>query len=109
MKRDDDASRDQDWAARVAGAVDLLIGDVRDRALHPIFVAVRAVVLAAVVATLVLAVATAAVIGLVRLFDTSVFAGRAWATDFLLGGIFLAAGMLLWALSGKPRKRTAGD
>jgi len=52
---------------------------------------------------------TAGVVGLVRLFDTSVFPGRAWATDLLFGGIFLAAGMLSWAHGGRARKRTAGD
>ncbi|MGD0741972.1 MAG: hypothetical protein ABSA31_01590 [Acidimicrobiales bacterium] len=109
MNRDEDTSGNQDWAARVAGAVDLLVGDIRDRALHPVFVAVRAVVLASIVLVLVLAAVTAGVVGLVRLFDTSVFPGRAWATDLLFGGIFLAAGMLSWAHGGRARKRTAGD
>ncbi|MFZ0058572.1 MAG: hypothetical protein WAL35_00810 [Acidimicrobiales bacterium] len=109
MKRDENTSDNQDWAARVAGAIDLLIGDVRERALHPVFVAVRAVVLAAIVVTLVLVVMTVGVVGLLRLFDTSVFPRRAWASDLLFGGIFLAAGMLCWAQSGRPRKRTAGD
>jgi hypothetical protein len=107
MNRDEKASRDEDWAARVAGVIDLLIGDVRERVLHPVFVVVRAIVLAAVVATLVLVVLSVGVVGLVRLFDTSVFPGRAWATDLLFGGIFLAAGMLCWALSGRPKRRTA--
>jgi hypothetical protein len=109
MKRDTTATGDRDWAARVAAAVDLLIGDVRERVLHPARVAVRVVVLAAVVITLVLVAVTAGVIGLVRLFDTSVFSGRAWATDLLFGGIFLAAGMLCWAQSGRAKKRAAGD
>jgi hypothetical protein len=109
MNRDENASENGDWAARVAGAVDLLIGDVRERALHPVFVAVRAVVLAAVVATLVLVVVVAGLAGLIRLFDTSVFPGRAWATDLLFGGIFLGAGMFCWALSARPKRRTAGD
>ncbi len=102
-------SEKRDWAARVAGAVDVLIGDVRERAFHPLFVAVRAVVLAAVVVTLVLVVVVAVLAGLFRLFDTAVFSGRAWATDLLFGGIFLTGGMLCWALSGRPKKRTAGD
>ncbi|HXZ83675.1 MAG TPA: hypothetical protein VED84_08105 [Acidimicrobiales bacterium] len=107
MNRDEKTSGEQDWAARVAGVVDLLIGDVRERVLHPVFVAVRALVLAAVVLTLVLVLVSVGAVGLIRLFDTSVFSGRAWATDLLLGGIFLAAGMLCWALSGRPSKRTA--
>ena len=109
MKRDENSSDNQDLAARVAGVVDLLVGDVRDRALHPVFVAVRVVVLASIVLALVLAAVTVGAVGLVRLFDTLVFAGRAWATDLLFGGIFLIAGMLCWVHSGRPRKRTAVD
>jgi hypothetical protein len=34
-------------------------------------------------------------VGLVRLLDVLVFAGRVWASDLLVGGIFALGGMFL--------------
>jgi hypothetical protein len=42
-----------------------------------------------------LAVLTLVVVGLIHLFDTTVFRGHAFATDFLFGGILLCVGVFL--------------
>jgi hypothetical protein len=99
-------SRVHDVADRVSQSVEAAAAAALERATRPILVALRWTVLAAIVISLILLAAVAAVEGLVRLFDTDVFKGRVWATDLLVAGIFLLAGALCWALS---RKKKAGE
>lgn len=97
---------DDDLAHRAATIVESAVAFVRDRSIRPVRYATR--VLVVVVFGLLVGIALVAgiVIGLVRLFDADVFAGRVWATDALVGGIFLALGMfLLWRGRGMRRQR----
>jgi hypothetical protein len=61
------------------------------------------------VATIVgVAVVVAIVVSLTKLFDDDVFSGRVWATDFLFGGVIMAAGVFLFR-KGVRRKEPTND
>lgn len=109
MDKDEAQKRARDFAAAIGESVESASAAFVERATRPILAAVRTFVLASIVLALVVFAAVAAVIGLVRLFDTSVFPGRTWATDLLVAGIFLVAGALFWAFSGTKKEGGAHD
>lgn len=69
-----------------------LVDTLRDRTVRPILYAVRALIVAIFVVAVLIVIGVVGLIGLMRLFDTSVFSGRVWATDLLFGVILLIAG-----------------
>jgi hypothetical protein len=106
----DDSETDQArLAVRGADYVESFVSLIRDRALRPLLVGARLLVLGLVGLAVALAVAVVVVIALVRLFTTDVFGGRVWATDLLFGGIFVASGTLLISLGVKRRGGTDRD
>ena len=102
------ASRDDespgDWATRTTAQLDRIVELVRDRSVRPILGAVKILTLVLLGSVVGLAVLATVLIGLIKLFDVDVFRGRVWATDFLFGGILLAAGGFLLRLSAKARR-----
>ncbi|HLX78369.1 MAG TPA: hypothetical protein VKR27_05745 [Acidimicrobiales bacterium] len=109
MEHDKDKKSARDWAGTIGESVESMSAALLERVTRPILVAVRAFVLASIVAALAIFTIVVAVIGLVRLFDTSVFPGQTWATDLFVAGIFLVAGTLLWSLSGRKKEGGAHD
>ena len=105
---DKDTDKGRDWAGKLSESVEAVSAAALEKVTRPILTAVRAIVLASIVAALVTFIVVAAILGLVRLFDTSVFPGQTWATDLLVAGIFLVAGTLCWTLGGR-RKKVPGD
>jgi hypothetical protein len=84
-------------SAKAADTVDLIVETIHDKALRPLLLAARAVVFGLLAAVLGLVVLVLVAVALVRLFDVYVFDGRVWASDALLGSVFVAAGVLAWS------------
>lgn len=93
---------DGDIAARATDLIESGVTAVRHRAVRPVVVAARALVFGVIVLTMLVVVAVAAAIGLVRLLDVYAFGGRVWASDALLGAVCCLAGALAWS-----RRRSA--
>src|SRR5487761_1325320 len=66
-----------DWPARGADLVETLVSLLRDKTVRPLTLVARAVVFGIIVFA---------------------FAGRVWASDFLIGAVFVAIGIIAWSL-----------
>jgi hypothetical protein len=86
-----------DLSAKAADTVDLVVETLHDKAIRPLILAARAVVFGVLVAVLGLVVLVLLAVALVRLLDVYVFDGRVWASDALLGFVFVAAGSFAWS------------
>jgi uncharacterized membrane protein len=84
-----------DWASALTRRLDHVVGLIRDHSVRPATKIARYAVVGVLGAVVGVAVLVFVVIGVIRLFDTSVFRGHVFATDFLFGGILLGAGTFL--------------
>jgi len=84
-----------DWAAQLTERVGQLVELVRDHTVRPVQRFVRAAIFGALAFSVVLFVIVAFVIGVVRLLNNEVFDQRVWASDLLIGGIFVLVGTLI--------------
>jgi uncharacterized membrane protein YdfJ with MMPL/SSD domain len=92
-----------DWAQHATVWVEHVVEAIRDRSVRPVLLVVRVLVVGVLVAVVGVFVAVASAIGIVRLLTTDAFAGRVWASDLVVGGIFAAAGTFLLARSRARR------
>jgi hypothetical protein len=90
-----------DWATLLTHRLDGLVGIIRDRSVRPATKIVRYAVVGLLGALVGLAVIIVMIVGVVHLFDTAVFKGRVFFTDFLFGGILLLSGAFLLRASAK--------
>jgi hypothetical protein len=90
-----------DWATFVTKRLDGVVGLIRDRSVRPATKFTRYAILGLVGAVVGLAVVVMTVVGIIHLFDTTVFRGHAFATDFVFGGILLVAGTFLLRASAR--------
>jgi len=86
-----------DWPVRAADAIDHVVAIIRDRAIRPVILVVRVAVFGLIIASMGLVVLVLSAIGLVRLLDLELFGGRVWASDAVVGGIFVLGGLFLWS------------
>ncbi len=81
------------------------IDTLHSRTVRPLLIAVRGLIVSAFVVIVAATVFVAAMIGLFRLFDVTVFPGRVWITDYIFGGFFLTVGLMLLRRS-RPKRRS---
>ena len=82
------------WTVQAADAIEKTVVAVRDRTVAPAQKAARAIVYGVLAGCCVLvAVLLLAIVG----FRVITLAVPVWATWMLLGGIFIAAGLLCWS------------
>lgn len=86
-----------DWPAKAADTVDLVVALVSDRAVRPVVVAARAVVFGVLIALTGLVVLVAVSIALVRLLDVYAWPGLQWLSYFVLAALFLVGGLAAWS------------
>jgi ABC-type multidrug transport system fused ATPase/permease subunit len=105
-EENDRANEGGDFASRATNLVETVVESLRDRSVRPAFSAVR--VLGAVCCALLISIALVAglIIGLIRLFDSDVFSNRVWATDALVGGIFVVIGLFFLGRANRARRRS---
>ncbi len=90
-----------DWAAQAVQLVERGVEVVRDHSVRPVAFGVRMVVLGTLIAIVAVFVVVACAIGIVRLLTVDAFSGRVWASDLVIGGIFVAGGLFLLQTSRK--------
>jgi hypothetical protein len=87
-----------DWPARGADLVETLVSLLRDKTVRPLTLVARAIVFGIIVFAAAVTTVTLLSIALVRLLTVYAFSGRVWASDFLIGAIFIAIGAIAWNL-----------
>lgn len=98
-----DPGTEQDWAYRATRTVESLVELVRDRSTRPVLFAVKAIVVGLLVSVVGTFLLVALSVGVVRLLTTDAFGGRVWASDLVVGGIFVASGVFLLKLGNAQR------
>lgn len=87
-----------EWAARAADSVDMLVDLVHDKAIRPVTLVARGLVFGLLIAAFGFVVAILLSVGLVRLLDVYAFGHRVWASDALLGFVFCTLGVAAWSM-----------
>lgn len=99
---DTTGQEDVDWATKASDTVVTYVGQVRDKTTGPALVASRYAVYALALALIAFVLLILMIVALVRLLVTAtgylafVEPGETWLAYYILGGIFLLAGMILW-------------
>ncbi|MGC8463285.1 MAG: hypothetical protein ACP5P9_06410 [Acidimicrobiales bacterium] len=100
------ATGSADFAAKAADAVESVVALVRDRTVRPVTLVARAVVFGVLAAAGSLVLTVLVSVALVRILTVYAFSGRVWASDFLVGAVFVATGLVAW--SRRAPRRTVG-
>jgi len=95
-----------DWNAQTADRIEQLVTTVRARTVGPAETASRAIVFGVLTASF---AGTAAVLVSVMGFRLLALGLPTWAAWLVLGGIFIAAGVLCWVLRHRALKEIPGD
>ena len=85
-----------DWTTDAVDTIEKVVGAVRERTVVPARKLSRSVVFGALAGFCLLPVGVLLVIGLFRVIVIAV-QGEVWGAWLILGGIFVAAGIVLWA------------
>ncbi len=98
-----DHSDTEDWAAKVTSSITQYVGQVRDKTTGPALVASRTVVYMAAIGLIGFVLLIVALLLLFRLLVVTsgellpfVEPNESWLAHYVLGGIFLAAGIFSW-------------
>lgn len=91
-----------EWPAKVADAVEGVVGAVRSKAVRPLQSVARAIVFGVVVAVMGSVLAVLVAVGTVRVLNVYLFGSHEWASYLVVGGIFALAGMFV---SSRKRAR----
>jgi hypothetical protein len=91
------AAGGRDWPAEAAARVEGFVEILRDKSIRPVTKIVQFVIYSFALIFLLVAILVLFSIAFVRVFDVYVFAGRVWASDLLVGGIFTLGGMFFLA------------
>ena len=97
-----DSGNEDDWPARVTATVTQYVGTVRDKTTGPALTASRTVVYALAMALIAFVLLILLLVLMVRIlvsvtaYVPGVEAGEAWLAYFILGAVFVLAGLLLW-------------
>ena len=93
---DETSAPGSDWATQVVDTLESVVGAVKAKTTVPVLNLVRTVVYALMGIGLVFATLLLLTIGSVRVLDAYLPQG-VWLAYLILGGIFFAAGLFVWA------------
>jgi len=85
-----------DLVDRLLGLIDHTLDVVHDRVIRPILLAGRFLAYGFILVLVSLVLVSVVIIGLVRLMNVYMFSGREWLSYFLIGGLSLIAGLVVW-------------
>ena len=83
-----------DWPTKATDAVDTLVALLRDKTVRPATLAARAIIFGIIIFAAAVTVVTLLSITLIRLLTIY---GRVWASDLLVGVLFVVVGLLAWS------------
>jgi hypothetical protein len=95
-----------DWPTKATDAVDTLVALLRDKTVRPATLVARAVIFGIIIFAAAVTTVTLLAITLIRLLTVYVFDGRVWASDLLVGVLFVAVGLLSWSQRNTPEPET---
>jgi hypothetical protein len=93
---EENREREPDFVDKALHSFDHVLDVVHDRVLRPLLIAGRTVAFGFILILMALVIVSALIIGLVRLFNVYLFAGREWLTYTVVGVISLIAGLVIW-------------
>jgi len=85
-----------DWPVKAVDLIDLVVDTLRDRVIRPIILVGRAIVFGLLIATLLIVIAVAAGVAILRVLDNYVFPNDVWASYLVLGTMVTVAGLFIW-------------
>ncbi len=88
--------RGPDFVDKALGSLDHLLDVVHDKLLRPILLVGRTLAFIFVLLLVALVLVIVLIIGVTRLLDVYLFAGRVWITYVLVGAVSLTAGLIIW-------------
>jgi hypothetical protein len=99
-----------DWPARAADLVDTLVALLRDKTVRPLALVARVVVFGILVFAAALVTVVFVSIALIRLLTVYAFDGRVWASDLVVGAVFVLIGVVAWTqrATRAPKAGAAG-
>ncbi|MHB1488700.1 MAG: hypothetical protein ACYCS7_02890 [Acidimicrobiales bacterium] len=86
-----------DWPAKAADGIESVVAAVADRTVRPLNTLARGLVYGLVGGVMGQIAVVLVVISLLRLLNVWAFPNRVWASDLLIGAIFVAVGLFLWS------------
>ncbi len=98
---EDDAPRRRhdegpDLVDKALQSLDGILDVVHDKVVRPLLIAGRAIAFGFIIAVMALVIIIVLAIGVVRLLNVYLFAGREWLTYLIVGVISLVTGLLIW-------------
>jgi hypothetical protein len=96
-----------EWPARAADLVETVVVVLRDKTVRPLSLVARAVVFGIIVFAAAVSIITLLSIALIRLLTVYAFNGRVWASDLLVGAVFVVVGLIAWSLRTQRHPETA--
>ena len=91
-----------EWPGKAVDLIDLVIDTIRDKVIRPVILVGRSIVFGLLIAALVIVLAVAVSVAVLRLLDVYAFAHHVWASYTVLGVVFTIVGLWAWS------KRTPG-
>lgn len=91
----------EDWPAKAADTIDAIVSALRDKTVVPLVRIVRAIVYGFLALVVLAIVGVLSAIAGVRILDVYAFGTRVWISYFIIGGIMMLIGLLLWKKRSK--------
>ena len=95
-KTPEHAKLGDDWPAKAVDLIDLTVDTIRDKVIRPIILVGRSIVFGLLIATLLIVIAVAVGVAILRLLDNYLFPNDVWASYLILGVIVTAVGLFVW-------------
>ena len=102
---------ENDWATQAADHIERVIDTIRDKAVVPLTTIARGIVYGTLAIILAVSATVLSAILLIRILDIYLhnfdwMPNGVWIVDLIVGGIFVAGGLLAWSFR-KPRTKNA--
>ncbi len=91
------ATSNAQWPTKVADTIEDVVAAVHDRIVRPLTIVARGVVFGMIIAAMSLVVFVLLAVAVVRLLTVYAFSGRVWASDALVGALFVGGGAFVWS------------
>jgi hypothetical protein len=91
-----------DVPVRATDLVDTLVTLLRDKTVRPLTLATRAIVFGIIVFAASVVTVVLVSIALIRVLTVYAFDGRVWLSDLVVGLLFVALGIVSWAMRRDP-------
>jgi hypothetical protein len=85
------------WPTKVADTIEDVVAALHDRIVRPLTIVARGLVFGMIIGAMSLVVFVLLAVAVVRLLTVYAFSGRVWASDALVGALFVGVGAFAWS------------